>query len=476
MALVKRTYVDGETIITAQNLNDIQDEVIAHESNKVPITRTVNSKALSSNITLTAADVSAVPTTRTVNSKALSSNITLTSDDIGYNSSTAYSSGTVGKAVTDINGASNYNNVHLIRNTKINSSLINSKIIAHCGFSTQYPSTDFAFTNAIDSGFKIIEGDFRITSDNKFVIWHDTAYNGLTIENTTLANLQAANTETSILTLEDFLKLVINSGCIAELDLTHYETGIYTSTHTQIYNIIKSINPLLDSVIFTGSFYILQQFILDDPSIIFCISGYTSASSIGDGTIEMCKNSRFPMISQAIGSVSNDIVSWCNSNGVSVKGYTATTYTQYYDALGNGCDYVICENVEPIKGFPFTLLSGTDLDQYIYDSRITINNANVGTDRVIVLDNKTVQIQFGFLIVKTLTSAQRSIIQLPTFLTPKYGTLVTVYGSTDQNAMYPIAQGDISLGRYINVGHYNRITVNSTYCQLQAQYKLANLL
>ena len=83
MALIKRPYVDGETIITAQNLNDIQDEIIAHESNKVPITRTVNGKALSANITLSASDVGAVPTTRTVNSKALSSNITLSASDIG---------------------------------------------------------------------------------------------------------------------------------------------------------------------------------------------------------------------------------------------------------------------------------------------------------------------------------------------------------------------------------------------------------
>ena len=155
MALVKRTYVDGETIITAQNLNDIQDEIISHANtfvpktrtinskaldanitltasdlgavpttrtvnskalssnitltaadvSAVPTTRTVNSKALSSNITLTAADVGAVPTTRTVNSKALSSDITLTSGDIGYNSSTTYTSGSVGKAVSDLNGA-----------------------------------------------------------------------------------------------------------------------------------------------------------------------------------------------------------------------------------------------------------------------------------------------------------------------------------------------------------------------------------
>ena len=180
MALNKRQYTDGQTIITAANLNEIQDCIIAIEGNyvpktrtvagkalssnitlaasdvgavpttrtinskalssnitlsaadvgAVPVSRTVNSKALSSNITLTAADVSAVPTTRTVNnkalssditlaasdvgavpttrtvnSKALSSDITLTSGDIGYSSSTTYSSGTVGKAVSDLNDA-----------------------------------------------------------------------------------------------------------------------------------------------------------------------------------------------------------------------------------------------------------------------------------------------------------------------------------------------------------------------------------
>lgn len=53
----------------------------------VPTTRTVNSKAMSSDITLSAADVGAVPTTRTINSKALSSNITLSASDVGAASS-----------------------------------------------------------------------------------------------------------------------------------------------------------------------------------------------------------------------------------------------------------------------------------------------------------------------------------------------------------------------------------------------------
>lgn len=48
----------------------------------VPTSRTVNGRALSSNIYLTAADVGAVPTSRMVNSKALTSNITIDVRDI----------------------------------------------------------------------------------------------------------------------------------------------------------------------------------------------------------------------------------------------------------------------------------------------------------------------------------------------------------------------------------------------------------
>lgn len=64
-------------------------------STYVPTTRTVNGKALSSNITLGAADVGAVPTSRTVNGKALTSNITLGASDIGLSNSIIFSTKTV---------------------------------------------------------------------------------------------------------------------------------------------------------------------------------------------------------------------------------------------------------------------------------------------------------------------------------------------------------------------------------------------
>ena len=58
------------------------DNLLIDVGDKVPSTRTVNSKALSANITLAASDVGAVPTTRTINSKPLSANITLSASDV----------------------------------------------------------------------------------------------------------------------------------------------------------------------------------------------------------------------------------------------------------------------------------------------------------------------------------------------------------------------------------------------------------
>ena len=87
----------------------------SHTHDYVPTSRTINGKALSSNITLSASDVSAVPTSRTINGKALSSNITLSASDVSARSNTwvpalTDCSGTLsiakgGTGATDINSA-----------------------------------------------------------------------------------------------------------------------------------------------------------------------------------------------------------------------------------------------------------------------------------------------------------------------------------------------------------------------------------
>jgi hypothetical protein len=58
----------------------------------VPTTRTVNTHALSADVTLTAADVNAVPTTRTVNGHALTADVTVTGEDLTFIDSTTNNS------------------------------------------------------------------------------------------------------------------------------------------------------------------------------------------------------------------------------------------------------------------------------------------------------------------------------------------------------------------------------------------------
>ena len=63
-------------------LDGVSSNVQTQLNKKVPTTRKINSKPLSSDITLSASDVNAVPTTRKINGKALSADITLSATDV----------------------------------------------------------------------------------------------------------------------------------------------------------------------------------------------------------------------------------------------------------------------------------------------------------------------------------------------------------------------------------------------------------
>ena len=102
-------------------------------SDYVPITRTINSKALSANISLTASDVGAVPTTRTVNSKALSANISLTASDVGALATTG---GTLTGGLTGTT-ATFSNTVTITRTTDASGTSDNKPALIVGGTSTQ---------------------------------------------------------------------------------------------------------------------------------------------------------------------------------------------------------------------------------------------------------------------------------------------------------------------------------------------------
>lgn len=83
-----KLYVGGESGNLEVAMKDDIDGLTATDVGAVPTSRTVNGKALSSDISLAATDVGAVPTSRTINGQALSADITLTAANVGAAGST----------------------------------------------------------------------------------------------------------------------------------------------------------------------------------------------------------------------------------------------------------------------------------------------------------------------------------------------------------------------------------------------------
>lgn len=75
--------MDGIASVGSETKFAAGDHVHPSDTSRVPITRTINDKALSADITLEASDVGAVPITRKVNGHALSADVTVTASDIG---------------------------------------------------------------------------------------------------------------------------------------------------------------------------------------------------------------------------------------------------------------------------------------------------------------------------------------------------------------------------------------------------------
>ena len=81
---VSDTYQQIESGTTVTSVNGKKGAVIlsADDVKAVPVTRTVNGKALSANISITAGDTNAVPVTRRINNKVLDSDVVLTHADV----------------------------------------------------------------------------------------------------------------------------------------------------------------------------------------------------------------------------------------------------------------------------------------------------------------------------------------------------------------------------------------------------------
>lgn len=348
----------------------------------------------------------------------------------------------------------------------INPCLKESKLIAHQGSTSFVQSTDLCFKNAVMQGFKIIEGDVRKTSDNNFVIWHDTTAGGLTIENSTLAQIQALtfDYECKIMTLQDFLKLCIQNGVVAELDLSlsHMSDADFNTYKQDLYNIVKSINPPLDSVIWTGNYLKLMYMQQVDPTVIMCYSGLTSMDAIGPNVQMISRNSRFMMFSMNNAQINPDIINWAHSNGYYIKTYTIDTVTKLFNTFANGADYAIVESILPAADKYANVGGKALIENWIYDGRITLTNEGVANG-VRLVNNNVLHLMVHAIVAKAMAANQTSILTFPACFTPVYpqptialtgahaGALNTPYlASATQNGYLNVTHGgNLAIGQHI---------------------------
>ena len=167
------TYAAGDMNLASGKQYKINGTALAaSDVGAVPTTRTVNSKALSSDITLTASDVSAVPTTRKVNNKALSSDITLTASDVGaLPTSTTYVSGVKGNSESTYR-TGNVNitaaNVGAVPTTRtVNSKALSSDISLTASDVGAVPTSRTVNSKALSSNITLAPSDLGI---NDYVI------------------------------------------------------------------------------------------------------------------------------------------------------------------------------------------------------------------------------------------------------------------------------------------------------------------
>ena len=120
-------------------------------TNYVQISRKINGKSLSADVTLNSSDVSAVSKETTVNGKSLSTNILLNGTDINVGGSSSIASNTIETAITSIN----------------------AKIPAAATSSNQLADKEFV-TDSITQGTAVYRGSFANLSDLTSISWQTT--------------------------------------------------------------------------------------------------------------------------------------------------------------------------------------------------------------------------------------------------------------------------------------------------------------
>ena len=411
------------------NLDDISDGTTRKLSNYVPTSRTVNSKALSSDISLNLDDVSDgstrklsdyVPTSRTVNSKALTSNITLNLDDV--------SDGTNRKIPTKVSELTNdsgyltqhqpiktVNNENLVGTGNVNIPTGDTNVIESISVNG---TAQTVTSKNVDLLFKTINGNSIAGTGNIVVGGGGTALIDSISVNNVVQPIVNKNVDISV--PEDTGDLTNNAGFITSSDLPVVNDGTLTiqknSTTIDTFTANSSSNVTIDiSVpVDTGDLTNNAGFItLSD------LPTYT-LDDVLDGTTR--KLSDYVPTSRTVNSkaLSSDITLNLDdiSDGSSRKlsNYVPTSRTVNSKALSSN----ITLNLDDISDGSTRKLSNyvptsRTVNSKALSSDITLNLDDVldGTTRVIpTVNNGTLTIQKNSTTIDTFTANSSSDVTI----------------------------------------------------------------
>ena len=235
-------------------------------------------------------------------------------------------------------------------------------LIGHRGSRTGVENTEQAFIQGITKhGCQALECDVKVTSDKKYVCWHDDIISGFglsspcTIYNSTLATLQSKTlTQTrksvkytgKITTVDRYLEICKQYNVIPVVELK-WAVGINSndmSNFPGLYALIQK-HGLVDKTIILTSMKASLEYVTKNYPKLQCqyLVNYISSSNIST-----CKSNGWDISScyyyNSSNYVTQALVNSAHSAGVKVSLWTMNSEADYKKYCGYGANYVTSDD------------------------------------------------------------------------------------------------------------------------------------
>ena len=265
-------------------------------------------------------------------------------------------------------------------------------MIGHRGCRQGVENTEQAFINAVKNyGFQALECDVKVTSDKKYVCWHDdiitkcspncTIYTNTlaTIQSKTLTQTRSGTTYTGkICTVDRYLEICKEYNVIPVIELK-WASGINNndmSNFAGLYSLIEK-HGLVDKAIILTSMKTSLLHVRQNYPKLKCqyLVNYITTSNIDWCKTNGCDISSCYYYSSTSGQyVTQDLVDKAHAAGLKVSLWTVNSETDYKKYAGYGANYVTSDD---LKRANIADLPGTDPNPVEADVTWVLNGGTV---------------------------------------------------------------------------------------------------